>query len=562
MGLKICLMAVLLFVSAPLVAVSSSAGGVDVYRIKVILSSDSDWTSVVLSSGVRIVNARYAVVSGVADGLDVAWESGWFGMSRCCYPEHVINATVEFEVLFAHLPMGMDVSFSVMKGDVGTTRVMVYNGLGELVKEITHTGVIPGSGGRNPLNFTISSARLARSGPVSTLGEGRFGRMVWAAYYPWYTVSSWREPSMADKPLIGMYSSDDPSVVRLHIKLAKAAGIDGFAVSWWGPGTNTDRNLRKVLEIAAEEEMYVAAYFESLTGDGQSRPLLEIENMLNNLITSYGKHPAYYKVDGKPLIFVWAAWSHEADEWRMVFENLRKRGLDAFYVATALNTKYLEAFDGLQNYGTGNLTELKRIYERVGPEVKTFHILHRGGERLWVPSISPGYDERLLPGRSGLYFDRDDGRYYLASYEHAVASYPDWVWITSFNEWWENTHIEPSMRYGYRYLFLTEQLTSSFKNRPSNTDMLLEQIIELEKQVVTFTATHTLLQTTTRQVTQTITVERTTTVSSLSTVVETRNVSYEVEVTKPETIMMVSVPLIVAAVALTSYLTRTRARRM
>nr|BAJ49399.1 hypothetical protein HGMM_F31D11C31 [Candidatus Caldarchaeum subterraneum] len=84
----------------------------------------------------------------------------------------------------------------------------------------------------------------------------------------------------------------------------------------------------------------------------------------------------------------------------------------------------------------------------------------------------------------------------------------------------------------------------------------------MEKQVVTFTATHTLLQTTTRQVTQTITVERTTTVSSLSTVVETRNVSYEVEVTKPETIMMVSVPLIVAAVALTSYLTRTRARRM
>nr|BAJ49364.1 hypothetical protein HGMM_F01D06C32 [Candidatus Caldarchaeum subterraneum] len=79
---------------------------------------------------------------------------------------------------------------------------------------------------------------------------------------------------------------------------------------------------------------------------------------------------------------------------------------------------------------------------------------------------------------------------------------------------------------------------------------------------MTFTATHTLLQTTTRQVTQTITVERTTTVSSLSTVVETRNVSYEVEVTKPETIMMVSVPLIVAAVALTSYLTRTRARRM
>lgn len=551
-------MIVLLFASASLVAVPSFAGLEDVYRVKVILGSDSDWTSVVLSSGVRIVNARYAVVSGVADGLDVVWESGWFGMSRCCYPERVINATVEFEVLLGSLPVGMDVSFSVMKGNVGTTRVMVYNGLGELVKEVTHTGVIPGSGGRNPLNFTISSARLARGGPVFTLGEGRFGRMVWAAYYPWYTAASWQEPSMADKPLIGSYSSDDPRVVRLHIKLAKAAGIDGFAVSWWGPGTNTDRNLRKILEIAAEEGLHVAAYFESLTGNGWSRPLSEIENMLNYLITSYGGHSSYYKVDGRPLVLIWAAWSHEVDEWRVVFEGLRRRGVDAFYVATVLNTEYLEAFDGLQNYGTGNLTELKRIYERIGPEVKTYHILHGGGERLWAPSISPGYDERLIPGRSGFYFDRDDGRYYLASYTHAATSYPDWVWITSFNEWWENTHIEPSMRYGYRYLFLTEQLTSSFKNKPSNTDKLLEQIIELEKRVVSFTATHTVFQTSTRQVTQTITVERTTTVSSLSTVVETRTVSYEVEVTKPETIMMVSLPLLFAAVVLTSYLMRKR----
>ncbi|MEM0506311.1 MAG: hypothetical protein QXW58_03515 [Thermosphaera sp.] len=69
--------------------------------------------------------------------------------------------------------------------------------------------------------------------------------------------------------------------------------------------------------------------------------------------------------------------------------------------------------------------------------MKTYHVLHGGNERLWVPAISPGYDERLLPSRRGLHFDRDDGGHYLTTYEHAVASYPDWIWVTSFIEWWE-----------------------------------------------------------------------------------------------------------------------------
>ena len=37
-------------------------------------------------------------------------------------------------------------------------------------------------------------------------------------------------------PLAGVYDSDDPATVRRHIRLAKAAGIDGFLVDWWGPG--------------------------------------------------------------------------------------------------------------------------------------------------------------------------------------------------------------------------------------------------------------------------------------------------------------------------------------
>ena len=35
------------------------------------------------------------------------------------------------------------------------------------------------------------------------------------------------------------------------------------------------------------------------------------------------------------------------------------------------------------------------------------------------------------------------------------ASRPDWIFIATWNEWWENTHIEPSRLYGDQYLRIT-----------------------------------------------------------------------------------------------------------
>ncbi|MEM2291883.1 MAG: hypothetical protein QXX41_01250 [Nitrososphaerota archaeon] len=121
------------------------------------------------------------------------------------------------------------------------------------------------------------------------------------------------------------------------------------------------------------------------------------------------------------------------------------------------------------------------------------------------------------------------------------------------------THIEPSVRHGYRYLFLTEQLASSYKGRPSNPDELLRLVVEMERQVVTFTTIRTLLQTITRGLMQTLTIERTTTVISLLTSVSTRTVRREV--TRPENVVLVAVSSVIAAAALTAYLTRSRTRR-
>ena len=457
-------------------AVVDAGDKTPLYIIKIVIYSDSDWTALLLLGNEKIVNAKYRVVEGNGSEITIGWDVKRIGVSNCCYPENVIDGIVEFELLITNINKDGEILMQIQKGDVGSTEIKIYNRDGELVKNIQHTGVVPESNGINPLNFTIPSTKITETEAL-ILGESKYPKMIWAAYYPWYFHESWRDVKMADRPLIGEYSSSDEDVIKIHIRMAKAVGIDGFVVSWWGPNTNTDKNLRKILSIATEEGFYVSAYLESLSG-GKPRPLPELESMLAYLISAYGGHSAYFKLDGKPVIFIWAVDSHKPEEWGMIFKKLRDNGLDAFYIATTLNINYLQYFDGLQNYATDNLTELRRIYEKVGPAVKTYHILYGEKERIWVPSISPGYDERLLPDRKGIFYDREDGRYYLSAYEHAKASYPDWIWITSFNEWWENTYIEPSERYGYRYMFLTEYIVSDFTGRPSNPDKLVNVILE------------------------------------------------------------------------------------
>ncbi len=59
--------------------------------------------------------------------------------------------------------------------------------------------------------------------------------------------------------------------------------------------------------------------------------------------------------------------------------------------------------------------------------------------------------------------EREDGAFYSATFEAALASQPDGLWINSFNEWVEGTYIEPSQQYGERYLQLTREFAARVK---------------------------------------------------------------------------------------------------
>jgi hypothetical protein len=59
--------------------------------------------------------------------------------------------------------------------------------------------------------------------------------------------------------------------------------------------------------------------------------------------------------------------------------------------------------------------------------------------------------------------DRAGGAVYQATFDVALASEPDWLILSSFNEWVEGSYIEPSEFYGDKYLQMTHEFVRQFQ---------------------------------------------------------------------------------------------------
>ena len=72
-----------------------------------------------------------------------------------------------------------------------------------------------------------------------------------------------------------------------------------------------------------------------------------------------------------------------------------------------------------------------------------------GPGKISTVTVIPGYDDSKLgrpPPRPVT--DRWGGETYRALWQEAIAAAPDYVLITSWNEWHEGSEIEPSVEYG------------------------------------------------------------------------------------------------------------------
>jgi glycosyl hydrolase family 99 len=189
---------------------------------------------------------------------------------------------------------------------------------------------------------------------------------------------------------------------------------------------------------------------------------------LVDVVDTYTSHPAYLHVGGRPVVLAYAAQRMSQAGWREALSRLRASGRDVLLVGEGINSTRLGALDGLFFYPSNAFQgdEIRAFDLTQSTSVRTYHLLPGDtiGRRVWVATVSPGYDDtHLNDGRVARVSDRDGGRYYVRQWQSAVDMRADWIVVTSWNEWFENTHIEPSARYGTTYVTLTKEWADRFR---------------------------------------------------------------------------------------------------
>jgi hypothetical protein len=266
-----------------------------------------------------------------------------------------------------------------------------------------------------------------------------------AYYYIWYDKRSW-DRAKIDYPLLGPYSSDDRYIMRKHIRLAKAAGIDGFIVSW----KSTDKlnpRLEQLVELSAEENFKLAIIFQGLDFYRDPQPVERIDADLDYFINKYETNPVF-NIFGKPLVLWSGTWEFTREEMQAVITPRRDRLL---MLATEKQPEdYLakaDLVDGNAYYWSSVNPDTMGGYQ---DKLNSFADAVHSKNGLWIAPAAPGFDARLVGGTSVV--ERNNGETLLKELTVARKSSPDAVGLISWNEFSENTHIEPSINYESKYI--------------------------------------------------------------------------------------------------------------
>lgn len=307
---------------------------------------------------------------------------------------------------------------------------------------------------------------------LATQAQGE--RQVWSFYMGFWVGQQswdWQADVLDDYPAIGAYDSRDPGVAGTQIDQAKSAGIDAFIVSWYGleDGGTTTPVVNNMLDRAAERGFKVGVAVDIFSSEfNRSRDALV--NSLNWLVYDRANHPAYLRYDGKPVIFF--AFQDRAGfsaaEWQSIREQVDPAH-NTIWIAEGISgcCIYGGAMDGMYAF---NISWAGGSSGRYSGERNA---MRNAGGSLYVPMVHPGWNETKIAAREGRpnpsgNRDRAGGQFLANSFNGAVASGADVIMIGTWNEFVENSHIEPSQLYGTQSLDTLRPLIANWKgNAPA-----------------------------------------------------------------------------------------------
>lgn len=314
-------------------------------------------------------------------------------------------------------------------------------------------------------------------------------RDVAANYYPWYGAPghSWRGGEWSlespSTPVLGNYNSTNPEVIEQHIDWCRRAGISWLNVSWWGPESYQDTRFQgDILDHPRADELEWSVLYET-TGrleDGKTDMDIEwnqerFQDDLKYLAENYFHREHYKHIDGRPVLYVWVANLLRGDVAGAYNAAVEAAGVEPYLIVDLPETVALDSFpvievaDAVTTYNPyTSRDDIEEVFlDRMESAYRGWYLAGQYVDVDVMPTAIPGFDDTEIT-----HVERDNPPLETSPerYENAAGvarQYGDGpVFVTSFNEWYEDTQIEPSEEHGEKYLEITADVLASGGRSP------------------------------------------------------------------------------------------------
>jgi len=326
--------------------------------------------------------------------------------------------------------------------------------------------------------------------------------LVGAYYYPWWGNDFHGPHSYLRRQLTGPqqfpaileYDDTLKEVITQHLKWSREANIKLWATSWWGPGRRTDITTKDhILTHPQLKEHKIAAFYET-TGRIREKEDYDLKNVipdLEYLCTEYFNHPNYYqKVDHsdgskRPVLFVYLTRKLEnlgllEKVVSLMREGAKNAGCNDIFIIgdqvfqgppsenndeKLIPFEILDAVTTYDSYGSmrgrdldGYIGSKEKIQEYYQGEQKAWKNIALSKGCAFVSSASPGFNDRgvrpelkRIPLSRRISKESPEGSFFEAALREARTlvdlAADNLIMINSFNEWHEDTQIEPCISF-------------------------------------------------------------------------------------------------------------------
>lgn len=471
-------------------------------QMRIRIATNSDWTTLSFAGS---VSPEHATEVSSSPEADLALYDN--GVLRLAQPiGHAQSGDwVEMvaDITFEGGSLSDEVEFVIDRGHLGATTLEIFRlGCGEpaLIETFTWQDVQPS--GANIQRYSLSIDRLLGSVPdeYTVIAQLNFWYYGPGEHGGFENRDGTRVTPLT--PLLGeAYWASDPDVIYQQIEWASQYGVDAFSIEWTTPrgvgccGSMEDTlddvfllspNIHKVrwtifydFVLRLAQTPGLERHVGSFDFDEPDVYNTFVQDFIHFAAKYFG-HPQYLAIDGRPVIYVWAAGAYRGDlagAIREAREEVAQMGYDVFIVGDVIQANHFDPeraslfdanstftflmggldFRSWEDLGDA-IPEVDRTFAEWRADIQDLKVAGREDIVNFQPAWAPQYDDRFFEAGNDIYVPAMSMDQVTAMAEVARTHAQPvgsqgmrLIWLNTWNNWAETTTVEPTENLGPKY---------------------------------------------------------------------------------------------------------------